>query len=104
MTLGCPECGALEELPLLQPRSKALCRICGFPLGRTAERSILAAFLCALAIFLLLIAANVTPLVTASLPGASRSEILGSGLAYIWGDGDILLASILGAFGLVLPL
>lgn len=103
MTIGCPECGALEDLPPLAPRTLARCRVCHYPLERSSGRSVTAAFACATTTFILLFPANLAPLMTVHLLGAERSSLLASGIVAIWNDGWPLLALLLGACGVVLP-
>jgi paraquat-inducible protein A len=104
MTIGCPECGALEDLPRVRAPYMTRCRICRFPLERTAGRSVAAALACSLTVFVLLIAADLAPLMSVRLDGLQRSEALGAGLAFMWSRGWVLMAVLLTAFGVVLPL
>ncbi|MFP4902054.1 paraquat-inducible protein A, partial [Paraburkholderia sp. BR14261] len=103
MTIGCPECGALEDIPPLGPRMLARCRICHYPLERRSGRSITASLACAITTFVLLFPANLAPLMTVHMLGADRSSVLASGIVSIWRDGWLALALLLGAFGIVLP-
>ncbi len=103
MTIGCPECGALEDIPPLSPRMMARCRVCHFPLERRTGRSIGAALACSLTTFVLLFPANLAPLMTVHMLNGERSAVLASGIVQIWGDGYPLLAALLGMFGIVLP-
>jgi paraquat-inducible protein A len=102
--IGCPDCGALETIPFLGADSMARCRTCRSPLERRAGRSIGAALACALATFALLAPANLSPLMHVHLLGAVRTSILGSGMVLMWRRGWVLLALLLGGFGIVLPL
>ncbi|MCG5075386.1 paraquat-inducible protein A [Paraburkholderia tagetis] len=103
MTIGCPECGALQDIAPLAPRSVARCRICRYPLERRSGRSVDAALACAATTFVLLFPANLAPLMTVHMLGAERSSLLASGIVSIWRDGWLMLALLLGAFGIVLP-
>ncbi|PTB21115.1 paraquat-inducible protein A [Trinickia symbiotica] len=103
MTIGCPECGALEDIPPLTQRMMARCRICHFPLERRTGRSIGAALACSLATFVLLFPANLAPLMTVHLLNGERTSVLGSGIVQMWGSGYPILAALLGTFGIVLP-
>jgi len=58
---------------------------------------------CSLATFVLLIPGNLAPLMTVDLLGAERSSVLASGIATMWKGGWVLLALLLGMFGIVLP-
>jgi paraquat-inducible protein A len=104
MTIGCPECGALEDLPEVRAPFMTRCRICRFPLERTAGRSVVAALACSLAVFILLIPGDFAPLMSVRLGGFERSEVLFAGLLFMWRHGWVLMAALLGAFGVVLPL
>ena len=103
MTIGCPECGALEDIPPLGPRMLARCRICHYPLERRSGRSITASLACGVTTFVLLFPANLAPLMTVHILGADRSSVLASGIVEMWRDGWLALALLLGAFGIVLP-
>jgi paraquat-inducible protein A len=104
MTIGCPECGALQDLPPLTLHEMARCRVCRFPLSRTLARSLAAAFACSVAAVVLLIPANLTPLMSVQLLGATRREVLGSGVLAMWRSGSVIIAAILFACVIVLPL
>src|ERR1700756_161809 len=104
MTIGCPECGALQDLPPLTLHEMARCRLCRFPLSRTLARSLDAAFACSVAAVVLLIPANLTPLMSVQLLGAVRREVLGSGFLAMWRSGWVIIAAILFACVIVLPL
>jgi paraquat-inducible protein A len=83
---------------------QARCVLCHTTLERTGGRSIGAALACSLATFLLLLPANLAPLITVSLLGASRSSVLSSGVADMWRNGWALPALLMGLFGIILPL
>ena len=104
MTIGCPECGALEDTSALGGRMLARCRVCHYPLERASGRSVGAALACSLTTFVLLLPGNLSPLMTVHLLGAERSAKLGTGIVVMWREGFQLLALILGLTGIVLPL
>lgn len=104
MTIGCPECGALEDTAALSGRMLARCSVCHYPLERASGRSIGAALACSLTTFILLLPGNLSPLMTVHMLGAERSAQLGSGIAVIWRDGFPLLAIVLGLTGIALPM
>lgn len=104
MTIGCPECGALVDVPPLTPQSIARCRRCHYPLERRSGRSLTAALACASATFVLLFPANLATLMTVRMLGGERSSLLASGIVAMWSEGWLILAALLGAFGIVLPL
>lgn len=104
MTIGCPECGALQELPPLKLQEMARCRLCRFPLSRTLARSLDAAFACSVAAFVLLIPANLGSLMSVHLLGVERHEVLASGALELWRGGFVIIATMLFACVIVLPL
>jgi paraquat-inducible protein A len=104
MTIGCPDCGALEEIPLLGPRMQARCFVCDTTLERTGGRSIGAGLACALATFLLLLPANLAPLMTVGMLGTERDSVLGSGVVQMWRNGWVVMGGLMGLYGVVFPL
>ncbi|MGN6666353.1 MAG: paraquat-inducible protein A [Trinickia sp.] len=104
MTIGCPECGALEDMSALPGRTLARCRNCHYPLARARARSVGAALACSRTTFVLLLPGTLAPLMTVHMLGAERSSQLGSGIVVMWRDGFELLAVILGLTGVVLPI
>ncbi|CAB3806741.1 paraquat-inducible protein A [Paraburkholderia fynbosensis] len=103
MTIGCPECGALEDIPPLPARAAAYCHVCRCPLERRSGRSIDGAFACATATFVLLFPANLSPLMTVHILGTGHSSVLASGLVSLTQEGWVLLAVMLGISGVALP-
>lgn len=103
MTIGCPECGALVDVPPLTVRTLARCRVCHYPLERRSGRSLNAALACAVTTFVLLLPANLAPLMTVEMLGTERSSVLSSGILAMWNSGWVILALLLGMFGIVLP-
>ena len=103
MTIGCPECGALEDVPPLTSRAIARCRLCNYPLERRSGRSLTAALACASTTFVLLFPANLATLISVHMLGGERSSLLASGIVGMWREGWLILAALLGMFGIVLP-
>ncbi len=104
MTIGCPECGTLEDIPPLQARMSARCVVCSTTLEVTGGRTEGAALACALATFVLLLPANLAPLMTAHVLGLDRTTLLGSGVIAMWTRGYVIVALLMGVFGIILPL
>jgi paraquat-inducible protein A len=67
-------------------------------------RSLDAALACAITTFLLLLPANLMPLMTVRVAGISATTHLASGLATAWRQGWPLIAIVLGLVGVILPL
>lgn len=103
MAIACPECGALQDLPPLPPRGTAHCRLCSFPLETRNGRSITAALACSLSTLLLLIPANIFPLLEMDLFGIHASNTIMGGIIGLWRQGWLILSVIGGSCVVVLP-
>jgi len=103
MTIACPDCGSIQDLPPLPRHGLALCWRCGRHLARRAGRSKDASLACALAALLLLIPANSLPLIGVSILGDSHHSTLVSGPVILWEEGWQMLALLVAAFTVVLP-
>lgn len=103
MTIACPDCGTLEEIPRLLRRDTAVCIRCQSDLEKTNGRSIGAALACSLATLLLLVPVNVLPLLRVDIFGMHSQNVTAAGVAQLWGRGWILLAGLSALFVIVLP-
>jgi paraquat-inducible protein A len=103
VTIACPDCGTLQDLPPLSPRSKAVCRLCNRDLEKTAGRSITATLACSLATFLLLVPSNVFPLIRVELFGMSSANVILVGIGKLWSNQWVLLAAISAALVIAVP-
>lgn len=103
MTIACPDCGTLQELPPLARGDAALCPSCRHKLERTNGRSTVAALACSLATFLLLFPANLLPLMSVSMLGMRRATRIGAGVVALWNEHWFFLALAIAAFVVVLP-
>lgn len=103
MTIACPDCGTLEEIPPLASRNTAVCVRCQCVLEKTSGRSIVGALACSLATFLLLFPVNVLPLMRVDILGMHSQNVIAAGIFQLWGHGWILLAGLSAVFVIVLP-
>ena len=103
MTIACPDCGLLEDLPVLTRGSSAICRLCRASLELTVGRSVTAALACALGTFILLFPANLLPLLRVHLFGMQGENVIGGGIGILWSNGWLLLAGISALLVVVLP-
>ena len=103
MTIACPECGTLEEIPRLLRRDTAVCVRCRTDLEKTTGRSLGAALACSLATLLLLVPVNVLPLLRVDIFGMHSQNITAAGVSELWGRGWILLAGLSALFIVILP-
>ena len=103
MTIACPDCGLLEELPAPVRYSKAVCALCRTDLELTSGRSITAALACGLATFVLLFPTNLMPLLSVHAFGLRTSNLIGGGILLLWNNGWVLLAGLSAIFVVILP-
>ena len=103
VTIACPDCGALEEIPRLLRRDTAVCIRCRSDLEKTNGRSIGAALACSSATLLLLVPVNALPLLRVDLFGFHSENITALGVAQLWVQGWIWLAGLSALFVVVLP-
>src|SRR5665213_920700 len=103
MTIACPDCGTLQELPELAPGVAAVCPTCEHRLERTSGRSHTAALLFAVATFILLFPANIDPLMKICILGIERETRISSGVFTLWNDQWVLFAVLIAVYAVVLP-
>ncbi len=104
MIIACSHCGTLQDLVPLASQTTAFCSVCENALERTSGRSLSAALACASATLVLLIPANLLPFLSVSLLGMRRVSRLGSGVIELWNHQWILVAVLVAAFAILLPL
>ena len=104
MTIACASCGARQRIPSLPPRASALCWRCDAPLERAPVLWGDAALACSLAALILLIPANLLPVLRSHLANRSLEGHLIEGAAIYWRDGWPLVAVMVGLFAVALPL
>jgi paraquat-inducible protein A len=103
MSVACPDCGTVSELSPLARASVASCPTCERHLERTSGRGLDAALACALATFVLLIPANLLPLMKVSLLGMDRESRVASGVVALWNERSVIVAVLVAAFVIALP-
>ena len=100
---GCPDCGALQQMPAAPRAGVIRCVTCRSVLERTHGRSLAASLACSLAALLLLVPANLAPFLTTSVLGVSRQSVLVSSAWAMQKDGWPLLAIFIFALVVVAP-
>ena len=103
LILACPQCGTLQNLEPIPIGVSAYCPVCRNTFERTSGRSIAAAFACASATLILLVPANLLPLLNVSLLGQTRVSRLGSGVVLLWDHQWVIMAVLVAAFAVILP-
>jgi paraquat-inducible protein A len=84
VTIACPDCGTLQDLPPLLAHAKAVCGLCDADLEKTTGRSVAATLACAIATFLLLIPSNLFPLIRGELFGMATENVILVGIGKLW--------------------
>ncbi len=103
MTIACSHCGTVQDLPPVPSGSVALCPVCENHVERSSGRSLDAALACSLATLILLFPANLLPLMSVSLLGVTRSSRIGSGVVALWQEHWVIVAAVVGACAIILP-
>ncbi|MGH8209385.1 MAG: paraquat-inducible protein A [Steroidobacteraceae bacterium] len=101
--VACPDCGLMQVLPILGRRQTAVCRQCDSTLAGPATGRVDAPLALIGAALLLLLPAIVWPLITVSTLGAQRQSWLQTGVAALWNQGFVSLATVVGVFSVALP-
>jgi paraquat-inducible protein A len=103
VTIACPDCGTLQDLPPLPPRSTASCQRCERDLENTSGRSLIATLAASIAIFLVLIPSNILPLIRVDVFGMRAENIIGVGIARLWQQQWVLIAALTALLVIALP-
>jgi paraquat-inducible protein A len=105
LAIGCESCGTVQDAPrTIGPGIVLQCAVCRGSLQRTNGRSLDAALACAGATFLLLIPANLCPLLTTAAVGSTRTSHLASSAVAMWRDDRPWVGLAVLMFLVVLPL
>ena len=103
MTIACPDCGTVQDLPRLRRGDIAVCPRCEGRLERVSARSINASLACALTGLLLLFPGNLLTLLQLRLGGSVVQIKLASGIPQLAYQGWPLLAALVCVAAIVLP-
>lgn len=101
--IACRDCAIIQKMPASLPRGRLECCRCGRVLENTNGRSLDAGLACAMTTLLLLVPANLLPVMTLHLGVVSRSTHLGSGLVTAWRQDWPLLTIVLALQAVILP-
>jgi paraquat-inducible protein A len=99
----CPDCGLAQTLPPLPHHSVADCTRCGTTLLRRIPGGAGAALALAITAALLLLPANLKPLMIVSFEGAERQNLTITGMTALWDDGYAALGILVGLFSIAAP-
>ncbi|HEU0195904.1 MAG TPA: paraquat-inducible protein A [Nevskiaceae bacterium] len=104
MSIACPDCGTLVDLPSVAAGGTATCPVCHHALERSAGRNIAGALACSAATFALLFPANLLPLMDVHLLGLHTESRIGSSVLALWDRHWVIVAILTAAFVVILPL
>jgi paraquat-inducible protein A len=102
-TLACPDCDLLQTVPELPAGGKASCARCGRTLATGTADPISRPLALTIAALLLLIIANVEPLMGLSAVGRHASTTIIGGAYQMWVEGEQPTAVVVGFCAVVAP-
>src|SRR5437667_9720967 len=100
--IGCPHCDLLQRLPELAPGASARCPRCNRELWRRREDSLDRTLALALAAGVLLVIANVVPMLGLTVVGRQSFTTVFGGAVQLWNDHRDLVAAVV-LFTAVVP-
>jgi paraquat-inducible protein A len=103
MTVACPDCDLLQQLPELPPGGKARCPRCGHTLATRPTDPIDRPLALTLAAAIAFIVANTTPLMGLSAVGRHASTTIVGGAYEMWLQGETITAVIVAFCAMIAP-
>ncbi|AWN17142.1 paraquat-inducible protein A [Salinisphaera sp. LB1] len=103
MAIACPDCGEDQSIPVLVENTVAECRRCGRLLDQFNESGLSVALAWSWASLLLLLPANLLPLMQVSIGHDRRAGYISSGVHALVAEHWPLLALMFAAFTIVFP-
>ena len=101
--IACPHCDLLQRLPDLAPGASARCPRCDRELWRRREDSLDRTLALALAAAVLLVIANVVPMLGLTVVGRQSYTTVFGGVVQLWNDGRELVAALVLFTAVVAP-
>ena len=101
--VACPDCDLLHRLPDLPPGGKAHCLRCGSTIAANKPDSLDRTLALTLTAAIVLIIANVTPLMTLSTMGRQASTSILGGVWEMWLQGEAATAALMTFCAVVAP-
>lgn len=100
---ACACCDLLQAVPALRPGDRALCARCGRVLARQPRGGLDWCLPLAIAAAILLLVANLTPLMALSAGGRSSSTTILGGVLEMWRQGEQVTAAIVAFCAIIAP-
>jgi paraquat-inducible protein A len=101
--VACPGCDLLQRLPALRPGDRATCARCAHVLARRPVNGLDRCLPLTVAAAILLVVANVTPLMDLSAVGRTASTTIIGGAIEMWSEGERATAVIVAFCAVIAP-
>jgi paraquat-inducible protein A len=101
--VACPSCDVLQRVPELRPGDRASCVRCGYGLARRPRGGLDECLALTITAAILLIVANVTPLMGLSAAGRTASTTIIGGVVEMWAQDERLTAAVIGFCAIIAP-
>jgi paraquat-inducible protein A len=102
--IACPSCDLLQKLPPLARGDKACCVRCGHVLAKATVDSMNRCLALTIAAAILLLVANVTPLMGLSVLGRTTSTTILGGAIEMWNQGQHITAVVVAFCAVIAPI
>jgi paraquat-inducible protein A len=103
MPVACPGCDLLQRLPALQPGGKARCGRCGQVLAAHPKHPLDTPLALSIAAAVLVVVANVFPLMSLSAAGRTATTTLAGGAIEMWSQGSEITAVVVAFCAVIAP-
>jgi paraquat-inducible protein A len=101
--MACPSCDVLQRVPELRPGDRASCVRCGHGLARRPRGGLDECLALTIAAAILLVVANVTPLMDLSAAGRTASTTIIGGVVEMWAQDERLTAAVIAFCAIIAP-
>ena len=102
-TVACRGCDLLQRLPALAPGGKARCRRCNGTVAARPQHPREHALALAIACAIVIVVANMLPLMSLSAAGRSASTTLAGGVIEMWRQGSQITAAVVAVCAIAAP-
>lgn len=102
-SIACADCDLLQQIPTLQPGSKAVCARCGRTLEKKSARSRDLPLALTIATAIALVVANTLPLMELHVVGRFASTTIAGGAYEMWLQGQPLTAVLVAFCAVIAP-